>query len=300
MKPTLVVHGGAGSGKYRANDARFKILTDAVSIGYAAMSSGGAVEGVETAVRHMESSGMLNAGRGACLNALGRLSLDAAVMEGKGGKGCGVGAVDCTYHPVSLAKWLAFNSPHVLIVGPECARYADSARIEREELIPTKGVVVKYRKLQNSMAGISGRIGMAWRSIQEGNTVGAVAVDGDGLTSAAVSTGGVWLKFPGRVGDSAIIGAGIFADRNGAACATGVGEEIIKCGMSGKACDLMAASDAKTAARKAVSIITKRGGRDTAGIITVDSTGRVGIARNTKAMGWALKSGPKDRVRIGI
>ena len=300
MKPALVVHGGAGSGKYRASDARFKVLTEAVSIGYAAMSSGGAVEGVEAAVKHMESSGLLNAGKGACLNALGKLSLDAAVMEGKVGKGCGVGAVDCTYHPVSLAKWLAFNSPHVLIVGPECARYADSADMEREELVPTKAALAKFRKLERSKVGISGRIGKAWRPIQEGNTVGAVAVDGDGFTSAAVSTGGVWLKFPGRVGDSAIIGAGIFADRNGAACATGVGEEIIKCGMSGKACDLMAVSDAQTAAAKAVSIITKRSGKDTAGIITVDSKGRVGIARNTKAMGWALKSGPKDRVRIGI
>ncbi|MDG6981342.1 MAG: isoaspartyl peptidase/L-asparaginase, partial [Nitrososphaerota archaeon] len=116
----------------------------------------------------------------------------------------------------------------------------------------------------------------------------------DGVPAAAVSPGGVWMKLPGRVGDSAILGAGIFADkRQGAACATGTGEEIIRCALALRACGFMQADDAERAAAKAIAFISRERGKGTAGIITVDLEGRVGASFNTVAMGRAWWDGAK-------
>ena len=109
------------------------------------------------------------------------------------------------------------------------------------------------------------------------------------------------MKLPGRVGDSAILGAGIFADsKSGAACATGTGEEIIRCALSLRACEFMRATDAAEAARKAVSYISRLRGRGNAGIITIDLKGRVGASLNTEAMGraWYDHSRGKAVARI--
>lgn len=109
------------------------------------------------------------------------------------------------------------------------------------------------------------------------------------------------MKLPGRVGDSAILGAGIFADpKLGAACATGTGEEIIRVSLSMKACGLMRGSDAETAARKAIAYISKARGRDTAGIITIDLRGRRGAAFNTEAMGRAWYDHERDKVVVKV
>jgi beta-aspartyl-peptidase (threonine type) len=111
-----------------------------------------------------------------------------------------------------------------------------------------------------------------------------------------VSTGGRWLKLPGRIGDSAILGAGIFADsRTGAACATGTGEEIIRCALSFKACEFMRDETAAEAAKRAITQITRSRGRNNAGIITVDLKGRVGASFNTEAMGRAWFDQTKGR-----
>ena len=110
------------------------------------------------------------------------------------------------------------------------------------------------------------------------------------------------MKLPGRGGDSAILGSGVFADeRLGAACATGMGEDIIRVALSMKACELMEGRDAQRAANLAVGYISRVRGRGTAGIVTVDRKGRVGAAYNTEAMGRAWYDHAKGRVvtRIG-
>jgi len=98
------------------------------------------------------------------------------------------------------------------------------------------------------------------------------------------------------VGDSAILGAGIFADsRLGAASATGTGEEIIRCALSLRACEFMKVCDAQTAARRAISYISRVRGRDNAGIVTIDRKGKVGASFNTEAMGRAWFDYSKGR-----
>jgi beta-aspartyl-peptidase (threonine type) len=263
------------------------------------MKNGSGLEGAAAAVEFMEESGLFNCGRGACLTAEGNVELDAAVMGGRGLAGAGVGDVTCTYHPVMLARWVMQNTEHVLVVGERTADYARLAGLTIEELEPSVAAWKKYSVLKKD-AKFAAPLRLV-RRFKTGDTVGAVAIGTDGVPAAAVSTGGRWMKLPGRVGDSAILGAGIFADdRLGAACATGTGEEIIRCALSLRACELMKKEEAQAAARKAISYITRDRGGDTAGIITVDLKGRVGASFNTEAMGRAwwdhVKGSPVARI----
>lgn len=290
-----MVHGGAGSGRYERTDRRFGGLLRSVEAGMVAMKNGSSLDGAAAAVSYMEDSGLFNCGRGACLTAEGRVELDAAVMSGTGLAGAGVGSVTCTYNPVSLARWVMENTEHVLIVGERCREYARLAGVRIEDLRPSKPAELKFaalkkdRKNANSLRLV--------RRFRTGDTVGAVAVGSDGIPAAAVSTGGRWMKLPGRVGDSAILGSGLFADSKlGAACSTGTGEEIIRCALSLRACEFMKKCDARAAARKAIGYISKARGSDNAGIITVDLKGRVGASFNMEAMGRAWYDHARGRV----
>ncbi|MDE1852637.1 MAG: isoaspartyl peptidase/L-asparaginase [Thaumarchaeota archaeon] len=286
MKPSIIVHGGAGSGKYGNSDKRFDGLVRAVESGLSAMKGGSGLDGAIAAVSFMEESGLFNCGRGACLTAEGKVELDAAVMTGRGLAGAGVGDVTCTYHPVSLAKWVMENTEHVLVVGERCRDYARLAGLKVEMLEPSPEASRRFAVLKEQKHFASS-VSLV-RRLDPAGTVGAVAVGSDEVPAAAVSTGGRWMKLPGRVGDSAILGSGIFADsRLGAACATGTGEEIIRVALSMRACEFMSRGDAQTAASRAIGYISKARGRDTAGIITVDLKGRVGASYNTQAMGRA-------------
>jgi beta-aspartyl-peptidase (threonine type) len=296
----MIVHGGAGSGKFPRTDPRHRELRNALEEGLREMRRGSSVDGVARAVEYMEESGVFNAGRGSCLTVDGRVELDAGIMRGDSTKGAGVGVVTCTYHPVALARWLMENTTHVLIAGEECRRYALAAGLELSTLEPSKASLERFARLRAEPAGAGKHNVSLWEKLHEGNTVGAVAVDSDGLPSAAVSTGGMWLKLPGRIGDSAVLGAGIYADRRGAACATGAGEEIIRNALCLKACEYIGALGAQRAARSAVSFITRRSGAGTAGIVTVDLKGRVGYAYNTEAMGRAWYDHSKGRPVVRI
>jgi beta-aspartyl-peptidase (threonine type) len=258
------------------------------------MKKGSGLDGAQAAVKYMEESGSFNCGRGACLTAEGKVELDGAVMWGKGLAGAGVGYVTCTYSPVSLARWIMENTDHVLIAGERCVDYARLAGLRIEKLRPSKAAKTKFAILKKEKDHTKA-LEMV-QKLNAGETVGAVAVGSDGIPAAAVSTGGRWLKLPGRVGDSAILGAGIFADsRTGAACATGTGEEIIRCALSFKACEFMRKDAAPEAARRAIRFISRSRGKGTAGIITVDLKGRVGASFNTEAMGRAWYDEPRGR-----
>ena len=273
-------------------DKKRKELVNAIEEGLAGLRTGSALDGAERAVRYMEESGAFNSGRGACLTSRGEVELDAAVMTGRGRAGAGVGSVTCTYHPVSLARWISENTKHILIVGDECSNYAKSAGMRVHRVKPSKNSSEKYMSLVKEKGKVS--------PTQDGNTVGAVAMGRDGVPAAAVSTGGMWLKLPGRVGDSAILGAGIYADMSsGAACATGVGEEIIKSALSIKACEHMRTKSSQVAAGLAIRHLTRLSGSGTAGIITVDMKGRVGASFNTEAMprAWHDSNSGKTMVR---
>ena len=294
MRPSIIVHGGAGSGKYDGHDRRFGGLVQAAEGGMAAMRKGSGLDGAVAAVSIMEESGLFNCGRGACLTAEGKVELDAAVMTADGLAGAGVGDVTCSYAPVKLARWVMENTEHVLVVGERCSDYAKLAGSRVEALVPSPAAAERYAALRKDKR-FAGNLRVV-RRFRTGDTVGAVAVGSDGVPAGAVSTGGRWMKLPGRVGDSAILGAGVFADSSGAACATGTGEEIIRCALSLRACGFMEAEDAQSAASRAIRYVSKTRGRDNAGIITVDRKGRVGASFNTEAMGRAWYDQGRGRV----
>jgi len=274
-------------------------LTEAAEAGLAALRKGSGLDGAIAAVECMEESGLFNCGRGSCLTTEGQVEQDAAVMNGTDMAGAGVGNVTCTYHPVTLARWIMENTDHVLVVGERCEDYARLARIKVERVRPSPGAMEWFEVCKKDPK-YADKLLMV-RRFRTGDTVGAVALGSDGVPAAAVSTGGRWMKLPGRVGDSAILGSGVYADKKlGAACATGMGEEIIRCALSMRACGYMADKDAVTAARRAIGYISRTRGRDTAGIITIDVKGRVGAAYNTQAMGRAWYDEAKQRILVRI
>jgi beta-aspartyl-peptidase (threonine type) len=129
-----------------------------------------------------------------------------------------------------------------------------------------------------------------------------ILIDRDRNVASAVSSGGIWLKMHGRIGDSAIIGSGIYADnRSGAACATGYGEYAMRLCLSKYACDQMQSKNsASLSSKKSIEILTNRFGKNTGGIITVDTKGRFGIACNTRSMSTALITNKNQKPTIAF
>ncbi|HVA41785.1 MAG TPA: isoaspartyl peptidase/L-asparaginase, partial [Candidatus Binataceae bacterium] len=121
-------------------------------------------------------------------------------------------------------------------------------------------------------------------------TVGAVALDANGGLAAATSTGGVGGKLPGRVGDSAIIGAGTFADASGAASATGQGEAIMKATLCREAVAALRRGEPRAVAERAIAELAALTGGQ-AGVVVIDRRGRLGYAHNAEVMDVAMFAG---------
>jgi L-asparaginase / beta-aspartyl-peptidase len=300
----IVVHGGAGSftPTSKADIAqRKRILSRAASTGYELLNKGGSsVEAVEEAIKVLEDSAVFNAGSGASLTLEGKVTTDAAIMKGDLSCGC-IGCVSISKNPISLARAVMERSDHVLMVGDESlSKFSRAIGLHLSRLQPSPRRLEQYKR---NLATMQKGLVKAWPrnykllkdylkndSFQKtepvSDTVGAVAVEKNSTVAAGVSTGGRWLKLPGRVGDSSVIGAGIYADDlAGAASATGAGEEIIRVCLSKSVCDLMRiGADAQTACETAVNILTARRGYGIAGVIAVDRFGRFGSARNTEML----------------
>ena len=130
------------------------------------------------------------------------------------------------------------------------------------------------------------------------DTVGALALDVHGNLAAGDSTGGMNLKLPGRIGDTPILGAGLYADnKSGAATATGIGEQAIRLAISKAACDAMRDASAPMAAFKTIHYSTRTVGPGT-GLIALDRNGKFGAAHNTKHLCWAVKNRTRSNESI--
>jgi len=321
VRPGVIVHGGAGAGNMdAARLARYRAgLADAVRAGERALAAGGsALDAVEAAVRCMEGSGAFNAGIGSCMNLEREVECDAAVMRGEDQGAGACASVRRVKHPVTLARRIMEETDHVLVVGAGAERLAEGMGVEPWLEPPTEDRIREYdevmalwRNLPRGAnlkrlslvlrhgAETTGDVGsdshdgvgtdsimILPRDLNKLDTVGAVAFDAEGRIATAVSTGGLWLKLPGRVGDAAVPGAGIWADaRHGAASATGIGEAIIRVGLARTAVDAMGA--ARAGLEAGIARLTERIGRDTAGIIGMDRLGNPAAAMNTEAMGRA-------------
>ena len=314
----ILVHGGAGAMRSMGGqrEAAYRAgLRAAAAAGRDVLAAGAdAMAAVVAANRVMEDAGCFNAGLGSCLDERGEYALDAAVMRGSDREAGAVGALSATHHAVTLAHELLAHR-HVLIVGlgaDDLARELGLPAIPP----PPADKLATYAKLRASKAERLEDLATVGRPDDDDDdagvkpspedtshdTVGAVALDSSGLLAAAVTTGGLWLKTRGRVGDSPLVGAGLFACNalGGAAVATGIGERLLKDLSCFRACQLVESSDAGAAAERAVAELAQRFGPDTGGLIVVDREGRLGAAFNTSGMGRALARVGQDEVPVAV
>jgi L-asparaginase / beta-aspartyl-peptidase len=241
----------------------------------------------------MEDNPVFNAGRGSSLNLVGEVENDAAIMDGSSLRGAGVALLKGIENPIEAARLVLDRTDHVLIAGAAARELAVAGGLAKADLRTRnrvrawkKGLRELKSKKPLYLSRTSPEI-ITHFLAKTSDTVGALALDNDGNLAAACSTGGVSLKLPGRIGDSAILGAGLYADnRSGAATATGIGEQAMRIVISKAACDLMRLNDAPSAATRIISHATKMVGIGT-GLLTLDRRGRYGVAHNTRHLCWA-------------
>jgi L-asparaginase / beta-aspartyl-peptidase len=268
FKPSIIVHGGAGPIKDDSLPARLEGCKEAVLAGWQILQKGGtAVDAVEAAVVVLEDNPLFNAGTGSTLNSLGRVEMDAAIMEGQSLRAGAVAAVSGIKNPIKLSRRVMEDGRHVLLAGDGAALFA--RQIGFPECDPDSLVVEREKKRWESKHG----------------TVGCVAFDAKGELAVGTSTGGIFDKLPGRVGDSPLIGCGTYADDYGAASCTGHGEAIIRLLLAKRAVEfLKEGNEAQIAAEMAVGTLEDERIASNGGIILIDRYGNAGYARNTTHM----------------
>jgi len=214
----------------------------------------------------LEDNPLFNAGTGSTLNSLGKVEMDAAIMEGQLLRAGAVAAVSGIKNPIKLARQIMEDGRHVMLAGDGAlifARQIGFAEISLESLI-------------------SERERNRWQSAH--GTVGCVAFDREGKLAVATSTGGIFNKLPGRVGDSPLLGCGTYANKYGAVSCTGHGEAIMRILMARAALEyLQNGIEPFEAARRAVDDLEQLSG-STGGLILIDRCGQVAYARNTSQM----------------
>ncbi len=199
----------------KANEAAWKILS----------KNGSALDAVEKGVNVVESDPEnTSVGMGGAPDRDGRVTLDACIMNEHGD----CGSVACIEHienPISVARMVMEKTPHVMIVGDGALTFALDNGFKKENLLtPASEKAWKEWLKTNSYKPII--------NIENHDTIGMIAMDHLGNLSGSCTTSGLAYKMHGRVGDSPIIGAGLYVDNEvGGACATGLGEAVIRqCG----------------------------------------------------------------------
>jgi beta-aspartyl-peptidase (threonine type) len=275
----IVIHGGAGAmstenlspeldREYRA------ALAAALNIGKKILAEGGtALDAVEQTVRVMEDNPLFNAGKGAVFTHEGKNELDAAIMDGSNLAAGSVAGVTDIRNPITAARTVMTNSPHVMLTGAGASQFA---REQGLEIVPPSYFYTerKFNELQEVLKR------------DKNGTVGCCALDKQGNLAAATSTGGMTNKRYNRIGDAPIIGAGTYANNNTCAVsATGHGEFFIRWTV---AHDISALMEYKGLSLKEASELVvndklvKAGG--SGGVICVDRYGNISMPFNSKGM----------------
>ena len=301
---TIAIHGGAGLsapadlGPEREAQARIDLRRSLMTAHKILIEGGQALDAVVAAVKVMEDSPMFNAGRGSVLAADGGCYMDASIMDGateNAGALCGSSIVQ---NPIEAAQKIMTKTPYVMLVGEHLAQFAQSQGLVCQD---TEWFKTDYRRAQLKEAQINNTIILDHEKAEAGlnrkdnckGTVGAVALDQHGNLAAATSTGGLCNKDPGRVGDSALIGAGTYAKNSTCAVsATGHGELFIRSNVAGRLSAMMefGGMDLNTASQQ---LIFEELPEDVGGLIAVDSRGNVALPFNTGGMfrGWMSEDG---------
>ncbi|GBQ95332.1 isoaspartyl peptidase/L-asparaginase [Gluconacetobacter liquefaciens] len=268
-------------------------IRKALEVGYTILSEGGsAVSAVEACVTVLEDSPHFNAGHGAALNAAGQHELDASIMDGATAQAGAVAGAQAVRNPVRLARQLMEQNIPMMLAGPAADAYAAAHGLET---MPQSYFTTPRRAEALATMRAHDRLGTFASESEKHGTVGAVALDCNGNLAAATSTGGFTNKAVGRVGDSAIIGAGTYA-RNGvcAVSCTGQGEQFMRHVVAHEIAARMRyehrpLADVTSAILKEAFTPYGIGG----GIIAIDQAGTINAEFNTEGMfrGWIDANG---------
>lgn len=202
---------------------------------------GSALDAVEVGVRAVEANPEdTSVGYGGLPNILGEVELDASIMDGQTLGAGAVGALKGYPYAISVARKIMEELPHVFLVGDGAARFAAEIGSEPRDLLTDVARRIWSDGLRGNghaytsdryMASMRKRVRMTADPEKARETVNFIAIDGQGNLASGVSTSGWAWKYPGRLGDSPVIGAGNYCDaRYGAACCTGRGEMAIRLG----------------------------------------------------------------------
>jgi len=288
----IVIHGGAGTIlKERMNEEQINLykakLKEALKAGYTVLENdGSSMDAIVEAIKILEDSPLFNAGKGAVLTNLGTAELDASIMNGLNLEAGAVAGLKHVKNPITLARTVMENSPHVFLIGEGAEEFAKENNIEMTE---QSYFITDERKEQLE------KIKQREAEQNKHGTVGAVALDKNGNLAAGTSTGGMMNKKFGRVGDVPVIGAGTYANNNTCAVsATGHGEYFIRLSVARDISDLMEYKNLplEEAAKEVIMYkLQNLGG--TGGIIAIDRNGNITMPFNTPGMyrGYYLRSG---------
>lgn len=286
----LAVHGGAWDIPKNSVAAHRDGVAEALRIGWAVLKKGGsAIQAVEASIVSMENDETFDAGRGSFINQIGDVELDAGFMDGRTLRAGAIAAVQNVKNPITLARAIMEKSDEILLVGTGATRFAKEHRIPtcRQDDLITVRELSRWRKVQ-ARENFSTKDAFR-KDMMPSDTVGAVAVDAKGNVAAGTSTGGTPNKFPGRVGDSPLIGCGTYADNEiGGASTSGWGESMIRVVMAKTALDLLArfGGDPQKAAEESIRILEKKV-KGYGGVVIVTPTGDIGMHFNTPRMARA-------------
>ena len=287
--PAIVIHGGAGWFSNMSPD-EIKDLKKGLKIaadkGFDILENGGSsVDAVEAAIIILEDNPLFNAGRGSVYTSEERQEMDASIMTGKDNEAGAVSSVTNVKNPISLARYVMEETPHVMFTSSGAEKLARDNNIEQVEqsYFANPDRLKSLKKAQENKKG----------------TVGVVAIDKNRVITAGTSTGGMTNKAPGRVGDSPIIGAGTWVENNSCGVsATGHGEYFIRFSVAKEIC-VKARYQNKSIQQASTEVMNqlKEIGAD-GGVIVMDNKGNYAFAFNTPAMARAYKDASSEVIKI--
>jgi len=274
-----------------ANEAAWEILE----------KGGYSLDAVEDGVRVPEGDPeVITVGFGGIPDASGKVTLDACIMDEKGRAGS-VACLEHIIHPISVARLVMEKTPHVMLVGKGALEFALDNGFKKENLLTPK-MKENWKKWKKEKQEFSTKINIENQVIENHDTIGMLAIDKEGRISGACTTSGMGFKMPGRVGDSPIIGAGLFIDGEiGGAVATGSGELVMKTLGSFLVVELMRNGKTPTeACEEAVKRIAKKipdYKNHQVGFIALNKSGEYGSFCIQPGFNFALKTDAETQLK---
>ena len=289
VKYSIIVHGGAWATPDSLRAGCVAGCERAAIAGSQVLQAGGsALDAVEAAVKILEDDPHFGAGYGSSLTAEGHVETDALIMDGSRlGLGA-VGGVRGVKNPISLARAVMEKTSHTFLVGEGALKFAKEAGVP---LVQHENDMVAPFALEEweSFKARTTKLGEFFGNpTLKGDTVGCVAIDQAGKIAVGTSTGGIPFKRPGRVGDSPLIGCGGYADAFSGTSTTGHGESIMRVLLAKEVASFIDAGLAPSEACRRGLDIMKKKVNGSAGAISIDRNGRVGLAFNTPRMSYAF------------